>query len=284
MYLIVAVIFIPLGIVIFVQSTRLYSSPFLRYDERCRAEDGTTGSECDFTVEVTKDVEAPSYFYYGLVNFYQNARTYVSSRSDQQLRGANNPDTSECAPLENEIPCGLIANSFFQDTFEIRDSDENPVSLKKSGIAWSIDKNKRFVGSGSYSSSVQDLITDEDFMVWMRVAAYRSWKKLYRIIDEDLTAGNYTVRINSRYDVESFDGKKFFFISETTWFGGPNQALGIGYLVVGAVASAVSIFFGIRSRMAMDLDLPPETTVYLDGLVKHPVKPQGHLEKEQETV
>lgn len=301
MYFIVSAIFIPLGIIIYIQSTELGNTPPLRYDNDPRCDVGPGEGEfgddpperiCSFTVEVKHNITAPSYFYYGLVNFYQNARTYVESRSYEQLRG--NPvsvgGADTCDPLitngtEDQVlvPCGLVANSRFNDSFLLcRDADcEQPVSLNKDVIAWEIDVEKRFLRSESYSEEENDLIRSQDFMVWMRAAAYRNWKKLYRRIDDDLPAGNYTVIVTSRFPVESFGGEKFFFISDTTWFGGPNEILGISYIVVGGVALLLAIVFLIKSRQSPDLDLPPETTVSLEGISPEVRQNDGHFEREE---
>ena len=67
--------------------------------------------------------------YYQLDNFFQNHRRYVKSRSDSQLLGdvyeKGDAGLSGCDPLEtvampegpNQVlsPCGLIANSLFDD-------------------------------------------------------------------------------------------------------------------------------------------------------------------------
>lgn len=275
MYALVAVIFIPLGIVLFVQTSRMFSSPLRRYDGgSCQVGNETTADtpakQCMIRLSIDKNVTAPSYFYYGITNYYQNARTYVSSRDDQQLRGNTNTSSDTCDPLrtnaagEDLNPCGLIANSVFNDTFTLckDQSCSQPVTLNSTGIAWDVDKETRFMSSFS-----------EDFMVWMRVAAYRNWKKLYRIIEDDLPVGEYWIHIDSKYPVSGFDGKKFFFISETSWFGGPNLPLAISYIVVGCVGLLVAIFFGIRSRMVQPMELPPTTSVYLEGLVKNPIEP-----------
>lgn len=286
MYLVVAAIFIPLGVLVFVQSSNLYASPLIRYDNEplCNVGYQTLNGEtrsCRIRLVVDKNVSAPAYLYYGMVNFYQNARTYVSSRSDEQLRGDADPDTSTCDPLETFpngstiVPCGLVANSRFNDTFELFRDDAllSPLTLNGSGIAWSVDRDTRFLGAPNNTAAQNASIENEDFMVWMRLAAYRNWKKLYRVIDDGLEEGNYTVRINASFPVESFDGEKFFFVSETTWFGGPNEALGITYIAVGGVALVLAIAITVRSRASVELDMPEETTVFLDGLVKDPFVP-----------
>lgn len=83
------------------------------------------------------------YVYYELDNFYQNHRTYVKSRSNDQLGGKYIKDVEgliNCDPVTTvgdlyefqrfnlngvaltdltapAIPCGLIAKSYFTDTF-----------------------------------------------------------------------------------------------------------------------------------------------------------------------
>ncbi|CAN8075197.1 unnamed protein product [Agarophyton chilense] len=282
MYFIVAAVFLPLGAIMFIQSSRMESTSRFRYDNRGECNIGPNSTKevegtCTVGFNITREVKAPAYFYYGLVNFYQNARTYVTSRSDEQLRGANNPDTGTCEPLEkapgsNEVlvPCGLVADSQFNDTFKMcfDPNCEREVQWDSSGIAWEVDRESRFLGNNeSYSDEQNERIRSEDFMVWMRLAAYRNWKKLHRIIRTDLEPGTYFVQINSRFPVSSFEGEKFFFISETTWFGGPNRAISIAYIAVGGVALVLAIAILLRSRITPDLDLPPETTVDLGDLV-----------------
>lgn len=300
MYFIVSIIFIPLGVIIYIHSTRLISTSPIRYDNDPMCDVGPGEAEfgdnppernCRLSIEIKRDITAPSYFYYGLVNFYQNARTYVESRNFQQLRGnpVSEGEAGSCDPLITYpngtviVPCGLVANSRFNDSFLLcRDSNcEQPVTLNADSIAWDIDVEKRFRPSDSYTEEQNQLIQSQDFMVWMRAAAYRNWKKLYRRIDDDLPAGTYTVSVTSRFPVESFGGEKFFFISETTWFGGPNEILGISYIVVGGVALLLAIMILIKSKQSPDLDLPPETTVPLEGISPEVRREDGRFEDEE---
>lgn len=83
------------------------------------------------------------YVYYQLDNFYQNHRRYVKSRDANQLNGKYLPvdKLGDCDPIikvgdlwqhqqfnlngkplkENDpaIPCGLVAKSVFNDTFQL---------------------------------------------------------------------------------------------------------------------------------------------------------------------
>lgn len=43
--------------------------------------------QCQVTFDVEEDMESPVYVYYELRKFYQNHRSYVKSRSHDQLAG-----------------------------------------------------------------------------------------------------------------------------------------------------------------------------------------------------
>ena len=99
---------------------------------------------CTLDEELASDIPQPVYVYYQLDNFYQNHRRYVKSRSNEQLQGEyiEVADLDDCDPIktnadlgrptaydgstdlqseENKgkpaFPCGLVAKSFFNDTF-----------------------------------------------------------------------------------------------------------------------------------------------------------------------
>lgn len=285
MYYIVAAIFIPIGIAVLVSSLRMMQTDSVRYDNLSSCDVGSRSSTndfkvCTFKVRVTKDTKAPSYLYYGLRDFYQNARNYIKSRSFKQLRGDDNPDLGECddagAQAKNAVPCGLTAVSRFNDTFDLcRDEKcEKPVKLQKEGIAWDIDVKKRFrpgpVGKFGYTSASNDLVTDEDFMVWMRLSPYHDFHKLYRIIKEDLKEGSYYVRVNASYPVNSFGGEKFIFISETSWLGGRSRILAAAYLAVGGIGLVMATVFAVCAGTSREKPLPPETSVPPEGYAHDP--------------
>lgn len=102
----------------------------------------------------------PVLLYYQLTNFYQNHRRYVKSFDQDQLKGQARShqaiEGSDCDPLQIDphsqkpyYPCGLIANSRFNDTFHsptllnaIGSSDSDTVyRMSNEGIAWSSDKD-----------------------------------------------------------------------------------------------------------------------------------------------
>lgn len=244
--------------------------------ERRTEEEIKNGRRCALFFNVTQTVQPPIYMYYAMSNYFQNARKYAKSRSDPMNQGQLPKipfDVENCSPwlyrpdVEDRsfdpkkliYPCGLTARSFFNDTFTICkdkdgsgvcDSGDAPLRVKKDGIAWWTDREHKFRnGTGELftepamgigpndGKSANELLSDEDFIVWMRLSAFPDFSKLYRIIDEPLEPNlNYIVQINNRYPVSDFDGTKSFYFTTTQWFGDENVFLGTAFLVVGFVA------------------------------------------------
>ena len=117
---------------------------------------GTLNSTtCTINITTTRDMKAPIFLYYELNNFYQNHRRYVKSRSDPQLAGTMFTDAgalSDCDPLRDIVtngttrvldPCGLIANSYFNDTFHLTAASSTTLPfVDETGISWASDRRK----------------------------------------------------------------------------------------------------------------------------------------------
>jgi hypothetical protein len=95
------------------------------------------------TFTISQPIQPPIYVYYQLDNFYQNHRRYVKSRSYDQLKGeyVNTDKAFQCDPIirnkdianplmnykktkvlnpeDVAMPCGLVAKSFFNDTYKL---------------------------------------------------------------------------------------------------------------------------------------------------------------------
>jgi len=157
--------------------------------ESCRdllkEENRDSGGQCKVDLPpVDADIKGPIYVYYQLDNFYQNHRRYVKSRNNDQLVGNYKKvgELTDCDPIikvadlwENQkypyaqknekpidkkqldpedpaIPCGLVAKSFFNDTFAlykknpngVSEKDDTLITIKEDQIAWTSDKQYKF--------------------------------------------------------------------------------------------------------------------------------------------
>jgi hypothetical protein len=93
-------------------------------------------------------------------------------------------------------------------------------------------------------------VGNEEFIVWMRTSGLPEFRKLHRIINTDLKAGDViTFHINNIFPVTAFDGKKKIVLSTTTWIGGKNQFLGWAYIVVATLCILLAIGFGIKQMI-----------------------------------
>jgi hypothetical protein len=267
-FFLIGVLFVILGGVIVKYSNDIVEVE-QQYDNNAGCPEGSSG--CTLTINIVTTMKAPVYLYYKLTNFYQNHRRYVKSRSDPQLSGDDVSSTSSCDPLEANsggvplYPCGLIANSFFNDTFtgmltsnsiNLNMTEDNKLWVKK-GISWQSDRDKKFkelnvtgfsnVGPGGF---VLPRIDDEDFIVWMRTAGLPTFKKLYRKIEgRDLEAGDkITLTYNNVFPVQTFGGTKSIVLSTTSALGGKNDFLGYAYISVGVVCLVLAIGFLVKHR------------------------------------
>jgi hypothetical protein len=90
-------------------------------------------------------------------------------------------------------------------------------------------------------------VTNEHFIVWMRVAALPNFRKLYGRIETDIPANtDVSLRVTANFPVTGFSGKKTLVLSTTSFLGGKNPFLGVAYIVVGVMCVALSIVFAAR--------------------------------------
>lgn len=258
---VIFVAFLIIGIVLVTASNDLVEGS-IEYTNLC-----SINTTCTIQFTIKEKMLKPVYFYYELQNYYQNHRRYVSSRSDYQLQGhkiTSYSDVSSCDPLvttddSHNIkkliqPCGLIAGSQFNDTFVLRSPNGTEVQWTENGIAWQSDLDEKFKNPKEAQDGLvlnpPDLnYTDPAFVNWMRTAALPTFRKLYRIIQQDLPPGDYQIEIDNQYPVKSFNGKKKIVISEVSWIGGKNLFLGVTYLCISGLSIVFAIAFCIAVKV-----------------------------------
>jgi hypothetical protein len=192
---------------------------------------GTDNSTvCSLYFHIPESMGPPVFLYYRLTNFYQNHRRYVQSLDLDQLKGTAVPNStisgSVCSPLATDdatgkayYPCGLIANSMFNDSISspvLTADDPINYTMTKKGIAWDSDKalikqtqykpwevvpppNWKDYNGSYEKTGIPNLHENEDFMVWMRTAGLPSFSKLSRRNDDTaMGKGDYRLDIVDR--------------------------------------------------------------------------------------
>lgn len=191
---------------------------------------------CHVQFYIPDRLEPPVLLYYQLTNFYQNHRRYVQSFDQTQLSGtartASQINGSDCDPLQGEVaadgqwkpyyPCGLIANSLFNDTFSApvllstsgSSASSLPYNMTEEGIAWGTDADLYKPTKYAYGDVLpppnwrvqypeynetfpfKDLHNDQPFQNWMRTAGLPTFSKLARRNNaETMAVGRYQIDI-----------------------------------------------------------------------------------------
>jgi hypothetical protein len=158
-FLAIGVAFVPTGVSLMKESDTIYESSIV-YDSKgktdvdCKITQANEGKVCTATFNFNQKVKGPLYVYYELTNFYQNHRTYVSSIDYAQLNGVRSQGTCTDKNKNGSVylnPCGLIANSFFNDQIALT---TNGYTMKETDIAWSTDTLKYIQPDGFKAVSV----------------------------------------------------------------------------------------------------------------------------------
>ena len=261
-FAIFGLIYIILGIIILVYSGKVHSF-VKRYDEDCSE---YLNEICKINITLDEDIDSPVFVYYQLDGFFQNSRRYVKSKNVEQLMGETD-STDDCDPVEtnektgfifsldnkllnqsaNAIPCGLMAKTFFNDTFNFS-IDNEKIDVDISDIAF--EKDKELYGKNINISNQWHDLTDPHFLVWMRPAGLPNPKKLWGKINRKLKKGEkIDIIIRNNYNVSAYDGKKKIVLSNATVFGGKNKFLGISYIVVGVLSIICAFIFPILNKL-----------------------------------
>ncbi|CED85237.1 Cell cycle control protein [Phaffia rhodozyma] len=233
---------------------------------------------CTLEFDVPYDLDPSVFLYYKLTNYYQNHRRYVQSVDTDQLHGsaqsASTLNSGNCKPITSigglpVYPCGLIANSVFNDTFNTPTliSTSQVYNFTSNGITWS-NEHKKYLDAGyknvsqvavppnwveRYGSTYTEfpkLYDDPHFMVWMRTAGLPTFRKLFfRNVEETMAQGRYRIEIYMNYPVKQFNGTKSMVISTVSWIGGKNSFLGWAYVAAAALFALLGLLGTVRHLM-----------------------------------
>jgi len=263
------IIFIILGIILLKYTKKVKIIYKDYFPDICNNEN----ENCEFTIDINEELTKPVYVYYQLDGFYQNSRRYINSKSSKQLKGLSSKDEEgECSNAQKNsemempsiktsidgtdlndnniaVPCGLMAKSFFNDTFQFKNgSNDETIEIDQGGIAFKRDTE-------IYKNEYKDLqwqdITDEHFLVWMRPSGLPDPRKLWGKIEKDLhKEDKIKVTVTNNYKLPYI--KKKLVLSNTTKFGGRNMFLAISYIVAGCLCLCCVIIFFVGYKYQMN--------------------------------
>jgi len=212
-------------------------------------------TSCQVNVFVPQDMAPPINILSHLDPFYQNFAPYLMSGgkkkgwpqltghwlSDSQMDAiCPVPSTRRTPSGETIFPCGLMATSMFNDTFQLRvvgAAEDLPID--QAGIAWSSDLS-RFANPQEYGDpgvswlpqrypdvvGKSEGVRNERFADWMRPAAMPSMMKSLGHINVPLSKGqSLTLVINSRFPVTSIGVTKTLVLMTMSPLGGDCREL-----------------------------------------------------------
>ncbi len=204
-------------------------------------------NKCIKSFNITKTMKQPIYLYYKLNNFYSNHIDFVKSKSYNQLRGQivsekkidssckymsrnrehfKTENTSEILSYKminmepNALmnPCGLIANSMFNDIFKLYDDKNNSIDIFDYNITLNVDK--KFFRNDVGSEKTQWYNKEDDhFIVWMNMELFPNFIKKWGYIKQDLPKGQYTMIIENNWGKTQWEIEKFFVLAKGNVFG-----------------------------------------------------------------
>jgi phospholipid-transporting ATPase len=201
--------------------------------------------------------------------FFQNHHDYLESEVIQELQGMKSFDALEakrerkCVESTRRsgnteiVPCGLKANSVFNDTFTFSIGGE-PFTIQETPgeIAWESDINRYHLQEdyGPAGKEIQKLtdiyeanVIDPErgvktprFVTWMRPAALDhvinrlGWIRRGDIKGKDMS--QVSVEINNVFPVQEWDGYKQLVFTEVNSMGGDEPMLGWLLIIFGVLS------------------------------------------------
>lgn len=213
------------------------------------------------TIDLDEKIEGPVYIYLEYLDYFQNHRIYLKSKSKYQLSGNSDASLSaNCEPLYRSgdininintyadgdviLPCGLMAASFINLTLTLT-NNANTVKINSDDIAWPSDNSDKYSSqNGEYID-----ISNPHFKVWMRNSLTRNFRKIYGKVDKSLEKGQLSFKlVLTTKNYLEYEPDMRIIISTTTRIGGKNFILGWAFLFVSALSLVWSLVFFILAK------------------------------------
>ena len=225
-----------------------------------------TNQKAEFSISSADldDIEGDLFIYLEYLDYYQNHRIYLKSKSKIQLSGEEDSSIStDCEPLYDKddlkddlkgkistfddkviLPCGLMPASYIKTSIEAK-LNGKVLDIDDSDIAWKTDDSKKYENQ---SNAYLD-ISDEHFKVWMRNSPTSRLNKLFGKIEEnDLKVGKLRFEVTQGENILGYEPDMKVKISTNNRLGGKNNVLGWTFLVVAVLSLIWSIVFMIIAK------------------------------------
>ena len=230
----------------------------------------SSNKSCRIQFKVHRTIKKPIFVYYKLRNFYLNHRKIIESKNWKELRGEDANTKSSCkdAYLMGEMfgknsvyfinqwghnfsetdvasPCGLLARSFFNDTFNLTDDDGNYIIINETGISNKYLKKSFFKRRKDYENTQWIDVENEHFINWMNIETFSTFTKLWGKIYKDLEPGSYYLIAHDNYDIARYDSKKSFIIGNANVFG-VNNFVGFFFIAIAIYLLVVILILWVK--------------------------------------
>ena len=248
------IVLLILGIVFYVALHGMYEEE-LRYDDKC-----TLNSECTLSFHVSKKIKGKIFLKYKLTKFYQNHRRFGYSRVNSQLMGeyVDFQGMKQCDPYRSEnddsdpskwiLPCGVFANSVFNDSFtwladeSFFSSDDITLPVERDHVFKKLSSDYTTGNKWLEDNPIFNGQQNQHFIIWMRTSPVPTFSKVYaKCKDCTLEAGDYEIKIDNRYPASLFNGEKYIVIAREGTLGNKQTFLGIAFITLGCCCIVFSI-------------------------------------------
>eukprot|EP00931_Biecheleriopsis_adriatica_P049981 TRINITY_DN28922_c0_g1_i1.p1 TRINITY_DN28922_c0_g1~~TRINITY_DN28922_c0_g1_i1.p1 ORF type:complete len:1537 (-),score=281.76 TRINITY_DN28922_c0_g1_i1:177-4787(-) len=252
----------------------------------CPVAPGGGTNSCLFDLRIPNDMEPPIQVFYSVNPFMQNYFPYMSSMPVNQLEGrrSSREEIEDQCPVGTRVtstgkqiyPCGLVATSVFNDTFEIfqapidtespdmtiyREFHNPPDYLQRPGVSWLYE---RYPTVTTKSLGVRS----KRFIAWMIPNFFGRAAKPYGVISKRLQKGQVvTLRINASFPVQSLGARKMLLLTTSNLLGARNYFLANILLTSGCLSLGIAaVVLAIRLCCARKLGKPRQHLAYLNGV------------------